>query len=133
MANATAITVTNLTADAFVARPTADTLDTGTAAVTLSAAVGSETSRALFEFTNTAAANLTVAILAGDNPPAFQSALGNISKTLAQNEVWYVAAPTSSRFVQDDSTSRTGRIDVTFTPASGTIGATVRCYKLPKA
>jgi hypothetical protein len=33
----------------------------------------------------------------------------------------------SSRFIQTN-----GSLSVTFTPASGTIGATIRCYRLPK-
>jgi hypothetical protein len=34
----------------------------------------------------------------------------------------------TARFIQDD-----GKVNVTFTPASGTIACNVRCYKLPKA
>lgn len=128
MANATAITVTPLTRNASTAQPAVNTLDTGTAAVTISADVGGKADRAVLEVTNTAAANLTVAVLAGDNPPAQMAGLGSVSVTLAQNAVALLGPFEGMRFIQDN-----GKLDVTFTPASGTIGATVRCYLLPKA
>ncbi len=56
MANASAITVTTLTPDtAGIAVPTADVLDTGTAAVTLPAAVGGQSELVILEVTNNAA------------------------------------------------------------------------------
>ncbi len=129
MANATAITVTALTANSQVAQPTADVLDTGTAAVTLGAAVGGVADRVILEVKNTAAANLTVEVLAGDNPPSHRSGVGSLSKSaIAQNEVWYFGPFEAARFLQDD-----GKINVKFTPASGTIGVNIRCFKLPKA
>jgi hypothetical protein len=68
MANASAITVTALTANtAGIAPPTADVLDTGTSAVTLPADVGGS-GMVLFEFVSNhaSAVNTTFAILAGD-------------------------------------------------------------------
>ena len=115
MANATALTVTALTANtAGIAPPTADVLDTGTAAVTLDADVAGN-GMVLFEFTSAAstAVNTTFTILAGDNPPAQRAGL--------------VGPLETARFIQSD-----GKISVTVTPASGTIGATIRCYSLPK-
>jgi hypothetical protein len=46
---------------------------------------------------------------------------------IAQNAVVYMGPFESSRFIQTN-----GSLSVTFTPASGTIGATIRCYRLPK-
>lgn len=129
MANASAITVTALAANSQVAQPTADVLDTGTAAVTLSASVGGVTDRVILEVKNTAAANLTAEILAGDNPPSHRSGIGSLSKSgIVQNAVWYFGPFEAGRFLQDD-----GKLNVKFTPASGTIGVEIRCYKLPKA
>lgn len=128
MANATAITVTDLTANAVTTRPTGDTLDTGTAAVTLAAAIGGKGSRVILEVTNTAAANLVVAVAAGDDPPAQNAGIGALtSDNIAQNAVVYLGPFETGRFGQND-----GTISATFTPASGTIGATIRCYRLPK-
>lgn len=128
MANATAITVTDLTANAVTTRPTGDTLDTGTAAVTLAAAIGGVGSRVILEVTNTAAANLVASVAAGDDPPAQNAGIGALtSSNIAQNAVVYLGPFETGRFGQND-----GSISATFTPASGTIGATIRCYRLPK-
>lgn len=129
MANATAITVTSLSANGMAtAQPTADVLDTGTAAVTLAAAIGGAPHRCILEVKNTAAANLVVSVLAGDNPPAQNAGQGALATAnMAQNDVLILGPFDGSRVIQDD-----GTLSVTFTPASGTIGATVRCYKLPK-
>ena len=130
MANATAITLTTLTPDtAGIAQPTADVLDTGTAAVTLAAAVGGLSELVVLEVKNTAGAanNLTVSVLAGDNPPAQRAGLGSLDTVIAQNAVKIIGPFESARFIQDD-----GKLNVTFTPASGTIGAEIRCYKIPR-
>ncbi len=130
MANATAITVTALTPDsAGIAVPTADVLDTGTSAVTLAAAVGGQSELVLLEVTNNAASavNLTVTVNAGDNPPAQRAGLGSLATVLAQNAVKLIGPLESARFIQDD-----GSLSVTFTPASGTLAASIRCYKIPR-
>lgn len=128
MANATAITVTDLTANAVTTRPTGDALDTGTVAVTLAAAIGGKGSRVILEVTNTAAANLVAEVAAGDDPPAQNAGIGALtSANIAQNAVIYMGPFETGRFGQND-----GSLSVTFTPASGTIAATIRCYRLPK-
>ena len=135
MANATAITLTELTANGATTQPTADALDTGTSAVTLPLALaGAGCDRTFIEVTNTAAAALKVEILAGDKPPALRSGLGDLTlvAALAQNGVRIFGPFDSSRFMQNDATSK-GRLDFKFTPASGTITASVRAYRLPKS
>jgi hypothetical protein len=134
MANAAAITVTACVANSKVTQATVNTLDTGTVAVTLPLALsGVGADRVIVEVTNTAAAALKVEILSGDNPPAMRAALGDLILTaaLAQNGVEILGPFDGSRFMQNDSTSH-GRLDFKFTPASGTIGATIRAYRLPK-
>lgn len=129
MANAASITVRALTAGTVLTAPTADVLDTGTAAVTLAFSPDGDSHNILLEFTNTAAAadTMTVAILAGDAPPAFQATLGDVSFTVAQSAVRYITVD-SARHMQSD-----GTIQVKVTPASTkTQTATIRCYKLPK-
>lgn len=130
MANATSIGVTTLTPDtAGIAQPTADVLDTGTAAVTLAAAVGGQSELCILEVKNTAGAanNLTVTVIAGDNPPAQRAGLGGLDTVIAQNATAIIGPFESARFIQDD-----GKLNVTFTPAAGTIGAAIRCYKIPR-
>lgn len=135
MANATAITLTEAVANGAVAQPTADVLDTGTAAVTLPLALaGKGADRVILEVTNTAAAALKVEVLAGDNPPAQRAGLGDaiLVAAAAQNAVNIFGPFDSSRFIQNDATSK-GRLDFKFTPASGTIGVSIRAYRLPKS
>jgi hypothetical protein len=130
MANATAITVRDLTANAVTTQPTADVLDTGTAAVTLAAAVGGIGNRVIFEVTNKAgtAVNLVVAVAAGDDPPAQNAGQGALtSANIAQNAVVYLGPFETGRFVKSS-----GSMSLTFTPASGTIGVEIRCLRLPK-
>jgi hypothetical protein len=129
MANATTLAVTALTTNSTTADPTADSLDTGSVAVTLPASVGGETDRVIIRVVNTAAANLTVTVVAGDNPPAFRAGMGALtSGTIAQNGILWLGPFESARFIQND-----GKLNVTFTPASGTIACSAQCFKLPKA
>lgn len=129
MANATAITVNSLTTETVLTQPTADVLDTGTIAVTLPVTPNGDTHRLLLEFTNTAQAadTMTVAILAGVEPPAFQSSLGDVTFTVAQSVVRYIVVD-SAQHMQAN-----GTISVKITPASTkTQTATIRAFKLPK-
>lgn len=134
MANATAITLTALNGTTAVAQPTANVLDTGTAAVTLPLEAAGATDRILVEVKNTAAAALKVELLAGDKPPALRAGLGaaTLVAALAQNGVNYFGPFESARFIQNDATSK-GRLDFKFTPSAGTIGVEIRAYRLPTA
>jgi hypothetical protein len=132
MANATAITIRDFVANGQLTDPTADTFDTGTAAVTVPIALTSKTDRFMLRVTNTAAATLTVSMGAGTDPPGFRSGVGaftgtaqgvgNVTPTVA----WYGPFE-SSRFVD-----ATGNLNVTLTPTSGTIAATAQGFRLPK-
>ena len=131
MANATAITLTDLTPGTGTAAPTADVLDTGTAAVTLPlAASGKGLDRIIVEITNTAAAALKVEALAGTAPPAGRGGLGDVTlvAALAQNGVTVVGGFEGARFVQ-----ALGKLSLKFTPSSGTIGVSIRAYRLAKS
>lgn len=129
MANATAITVRSLTPNTVLTQPTADVLDTGTSAVTLPLTPAGDSHNILLEIKNTAGAadTMTVDILAGNNPPALEAGLGDISFTVAQSAIRYIVVD-SSRVTQSN-----GTISVKVTPASTkTQTAEIRAYKLPK-
>jgi hypothetical protein len=129
MANATAVTVNAMTTETVLTQPTADVLDTGTAAVTIPVTPDGDSHRLLLEFTNTALAadTMTVSILAGDNPPAMTAAAGATTFTVVQSAVRYIVVD-SGVHMQDS-----GVINVTVTPASTKAQtATIRAYKLPK-
>jgi hypothetical protein len=128
VANATAITINELTANGSIVAPTAQVMDTGSAAVTVETAALSDMDRVVIEVTNTAANNLTVTIEQGENPPAFRKALGDVvSATMAQNVRRIFGPFEAARFAQAD-----GKLQVTFTPATGTIACNFIAYRLPK-
>ena len=129
MANATDIDINDLTANEATAAPTADACDTGTAAVTLDTAAAVDAAdRCILRVENTAAANLTVTVKAGDNVrPAWRKSLGDYtSGNIAQNATVYVGPFEAARFIQAD-----GKLQFTFTPASGTIGCNFDLFRLP--
>lgn len=130
MSNAAAITVNDLTANGAtnIVDPTPDTLDTGTAAVTLYAAVGGRADDVIFRIKNTDDDTaMTVAILAGDNPPAQRAGVGNASQSVAFGATRWFGPFEGSRFLQDD-----GSIGITVTPASGIISAQITCFRIPR-
>lgn len=130
ISNASALTINDLSANGSIALPTADVLDTGTAAVTLNAAIGNADHRRVFlQVKNTDGSNnLTVAVKAGaTNPPAFRGALGDLSVTIAAGATKVIGPFDPSRFAKAD-----GTLDVKFTPAAGTIGVNATLFRLAK-
>lgn len=129
MANATAVTLNSLAVNTAKDDVAESVLDTGTAAVTIPLTPAGDTYNILLKLQNTAVAanTMTVEILAGDNPPAFQAGLGGLTIALAQNAVVYVVLE-SARFMQSD-----GTILIKSTPAS-TMTQTLKitAIKLPK-
>lgn len=129
MANATSVTLNVLTENVAKNDVAESVLDTGTAAVTIPLTPDGDTHNILLKFENNAAAAdiMTVEILAGDNPPAFQAGLGDLRIALAQNEIDY-AVIESARFMQSD-----GTISIKSTPAAGkTQTLKITAIKLPK-
>lgn len=129
MANATSVTLNVLTENVAKDDVAESVLDTGTDAVTIPLTPDGDTHNILLKFENNAAAAdiMTVKILAGDNPPAFQAGLGDLSIALAQNEIDY-AVIESARFMQSN-----GTISIKSTPAAGkTQTLKITAIKLPK-
>lgn len=128
MANATKINLTDVVENTALNQPTGDVLDTGTAAVTLELDPQGDTHNILLECTNTSVADdMTVAVLAGDNPPAFRAGLGDLSMVVSPGTPKYLVLE-SARFMQDN-----GKIQIKATPASTkTQTLTYRAYRLPK-
>lgn len=135
MANPTSGTVTDLTANGFKADPAGDVFDTGSngSPASLEYDVSGYTNRVIFQVTNqmATAINIVVGLGAGDYPPAYRSGVGAYaSANLAQNAVGWYGPFEASRFIQ--SGSNAGKIKLTLTPASGTLAATVKCFRLPQ-
>jgi len=110
----TAITITDLVANDFVANPAGTAI---VAANTHSITPASPLEEIILRITNTFAGAKIVTVTAGDNPPADAAGQGTVTKSLAQNEVWWAGPFTSARFSQDNgslvvtvATSMTGDI-----------------------
>jgi len=134
MANPSAGTITTLTVNGFKADPAGDVFDTGSngSPASLEYDVAGDAENVIFQVTNqmATAINIVVGIGAGDYPPAAQSGLGAYaSANLAQNAVGWYGPFSSGRFIQ--SGSNAGKMKLTLTPASGTLAATVKCFRLP--
>lgn len=124
MANPAALTITDLTKNGQTARPAGDTVDT---AGTVPVNAGGKVDRLIIEVTNTNVNALTVTVNAGAKPPALQSK-ALVSSALAQNAVAVFGPFESSQFIQGGADA--GELAVAF--AGAAVGATVRCYRLPK-
>ena len=127
MTNATVLTVTELAANDWTARPTGAAFDTGTVAVTVYGTVDSYKDGHVFiEVSNCGTAALTVSLLAGDNPPAFREGLGAESQSIGAGSAWLTGPLETARFL-----GTAGTFGLTLTPAAGTIAGTVRVYAFP--
>lgn len=128
MANPASLTINALSANSVISLPTAQAIDT-TGTVPINSVKRSHL--LIIEVVNTDDAALTVLVKAGDNPPAHRAGLGDLSVALAASGGGATASRMigpfeAARFMQDD-----GRIDVTFTPATGAPACSVRVYQLP--
>lgn len=129
MANPAALTINALAANSVISLPTAQAIDTnGTVPINNPG----RTDLLIIEVVNGDDAALTVAVKAGDNPPAHRQGVGDLSVALAASGGGATASRMigpfeAQRFLQDDDT-----INVTFTAATGEPAASVRVYQLPK-
>lgn len=123
----TSITPTAFTPDAKLVRPAGTTIDATlvTNGVVVPASSG-PMEEFLVEVTNTFAGAKIVTVQSGDSPPALEAGLGDMTGSLAQNEVAYFGPFTSGRFAQHGSEAG---LHVDF--ESGTTG-TIRVYKVPR-
>lgn len=120
MSNAASFSPTSLTASGGIARPAPAVLDTGTDPVTISMPY-SQLARVLLEFKNTAAADLTVAWR--------DDVVGEVgSLTLASGATGLLVPPGRRDMRQPEGNV----LRFVFTPASGTIGAEIIAFRLPK-
>lgn len=130
MANPAALTVTDLNANGSVAQPAVNTIDTNG---TVPAAVGGAHERVMLEVINADDAALTVTIESGDEGAgAGRAGVGDLAVALSAtgggSDKKIIGPFEPARFQQAD-----GKLNVTFTAATGAPNATVRCYRLPKA
>ena len=130
MANPATLTVTDLVANGSVTQPAVNSIDT---TGTVPAAVAGAAERVVIEVVNAAVVALTVKVKAGaEGAGAGRGQIGDVSVALAASgsagDKKIIGPFESARFVQAD-----GKLNVEFTPASGSPNATVRLYRLPYA
>lgn len=118
----TAVTVTTLTANTYVADPAGTNADPTNDHVIDCSTFPLE--ELVLEIKQTDATGRAATIKAGDNPPADAAGQGDLSKTMAQNEVWLVGPLTSARFLQNDGTLL---IDL-----AASFAGTIKAYRIPR-
>ena len=125
MANPASLTINDLSANASINQPTAQTVDTNG---TINCAVKSVTDRLFLECVNAAAAAIDVTIKGGFLPPSHRSS--DLKITLAATgsagDKKLIGPLESGRVTKTD-----GSIDVNFLAVSGAPNLTVRVYRLP--
>lgn len=125
MANPASLTITDLTKNAALNQPAAQTIDTDG---TVNCPAAGKTDRLIIEVVNGAATAVTVTVLAGTGDQAL------ISKDLAvamaatgtATDKRIIGPFEAGRFMKAD-----GSIDVAFAKASGSTNCAVRVYRLP--
>lgn len=126
MANPAALTITELTANAGTSLPSAQSIDTtGTVPI----ACESKTDRLIIEVVNDDDAALTVKIVGGTAVQAQVPA--DLSVSLAASGGGATAKRMIGPFESGRFVDSNGKIQVTFTPATGAPAASVRVYRLP--
>jgi hypothetical protein len=128
MANPASFTVNDLNVNSSLTLPSVQVVDTDGTVYTGTAP--GKFDRVLFAIENKAATACTVAIKAGDQPPAFRQGVGDYSVSMAATGsagAKRMFGPfESARFMQDD-----GTIGLSFAKASGSTNVEVICYRLP--
>jgi hypothetical protein len=122
MANPASLTVNDLSANGSINQPAVQTVDTNG---TINCATN-RMDRLFIEAVNSAAADITVTVKAGANPPSLLSA--DLAVTVLATSGKKIIGPfESARFIKAD-----GTFDVNFQAASGSPNLAVRVYRLPK-
>ena len=118
----TAVPVTVLTANTFVADPAGTTADpTNDHSIDPGRVPLGEI---VLRIKQTDVSARVATIVAGDNPPALEAGLGDLTKSMAQNEVWFVGPLTSGRFIQSDGLLH---IDL-----AASFAGTVTAFRIPR-
>ncbi len=90
---------------------------------------GRSADRTFAEVTNTSGAALRIDVLAGDDASiGHQATDSTLAAALAAGATALVGPFDPDRFLH----KATSAVRLRFTPASGTIGATIRAYRLPR-
>lgn len=118
----TAVHSTVLTANSTTANPVGTTIVAGNNHVIDCTVYPPE--ETLIRITQTDASARVATVTAGDNPPADAAGQGTLTKSMAQNEIWWVGPLTSARFLQNDGT-------VIVTVAASFAGA-IEAFRVPR-
>lgn len=118
----TAVHVTTLTPNTFVADPTGTTCD---ATNDHSIDPGGPSEEIIIRIKQTDASARVATLVAGANPPALEAGQGTVTKSMAQNEVWFIGPITSGRFMQAD-----GKI---YVDLAASFAGTIEAFKIPRS
>jgi len=127
MANPASLTINELTKNAAISQPTAQSIDT---TGTVNCPAAGLTDRLIIEVVNTDDAALTVKVLAGTGDQAMVPT--DLSVALAASGGGATANRIIGPFEAGQFMKADGSIDVNFTPATGSPACSVRVYRLPR-
>jgi hypothetical protein len=117
----TDVTVTTLTANSTTADPAGTAAD---ATNGHSIDPGGPVEEVVLRIKQTDASARVATIKAGVSPPALESGQGDLTKSMAQNEVWWVGPLTSGRFIQAN-----GQI---YVDLAASFAGTVTAFHVPR-
>lgn len=127
MANPASITINELTKNAALSQPSAQTIDTNG---TVNMPAAGLTDRLILEVVNGDDAALTVTIKAGTGSQALTAA--DLAVSLAASGGGATANRIIGPFEAAQFVKEDGSIDVQFAAATGSPSASVRAYRLPR-
>lgn len=118
----TAVTVVSLTANTTTADPAGTTADATNDHSVDPAGIPLE--EIVLRITQTDMSARVATIKAGDNPPALAAGQGDLTKSMATNETWWVGPLTSARFAQDD-----GKLNIDL---AASFAGTITAFRIPR-
>lgn len=123
----TAVTVTTMAAGVFAQRPAGTTADpTNDHYIVLAGPL----EEYLISITQTDVTARVATIVAGDYPPALSQGQGNLTQSMAQNEVWEISGLESARYIQHGSaTEDNGTLHIDL---AASFAGTVRAIRIAR-
>jgi hypothetical protein len=104
----TDVPITRLTPGQWIAQGSGTTADpTNDHVINLGVSTGGKSTpldELVIRILQTDATARVATIVAGDNPPALSAGMGDLTKSMAQNEVWYIHGLEGGQYMQNDGT-----------------------------
>lgn len=116
-----AVHVTTLTGNAFTADPTGTTCD---ASNDHSIDPGGPSEEIIIRIKQTDGSARVATLKAGTFPPALDEGQGDVTQSMAQNEVWFIGPIQSGRFMQSNG--------LIYIDLAASFAGTIEAFKIPR-